>query len=102
MSRETGLKGVVRGIADERSVVRADREERAVAVDQYGIEAIVDALLAAHLAVKIFGGVEWIVRFGHVIRQKRCIPLGIFPSSRPSSPPSASRCRRRFAREALP
>jgi len=45
MRGKAGIEGMIGGIADEGSVVRADREKGAETVNQNGVESLIDAIL---------------------------------------------------------
>ena len=63
MGAETGIEGMVGGVADESSVIGTHGEERGIALNESTAETIVDPNLAAQAAIGIIGGAERIVRF---------------------------------------
>src|SRR5438552_10197037 len=67
MRAEASFERAIGRIADEDSIVRAHGEKRRITVNQRGPETLVDSRLGAQTSVEIIGGVEGIVRFGHVI-----------------------------------
>src|SRR5208337_1276660 len=79
MRGKAGIEGVIRGIADEGSVMRADREKGAETVNQRGVEPLIDPLLTGGVPVIVFGGIEWIVGFGHEVREKSRVHFRVFP-----------------------
>src|SRR5208282_6514187 len=78
---QASFEGEVRWIADKKSVVRAQREKRAVTVDQHGVEAVVHPALPSHLAVIILRGVEGIVRFSRIVREEGGVELSLLPTA---------------------
>ncbi len=70
-AHERMSKRVIGGIANEGRFVRLHEEEKLVAIDEPGAEALVHARLIGKAAVVIHGGVERIVRGGHVVSEDR-------------------------------
>src|SRR5690242_10900620 len=68
MGAEAGVKGVVGWVADKGCVVGAHGEKRRVAVNQRAAETLINAGLAAQMAIGIIGGVERVVRLSHIVR----------------------------------
>src|SRR6266851_3555148 len=79
MRTKTSLEGAIGRVANEKRIIWPHREKRRIAVDQRGCEALIDRLLGAQVTVKIIGGVEGIMRLGHVIREYGGVQFCLFP-----------------------
>src|SRR5260221_502514 len=78
---KAGFEGVVGRIGDEHGVVGTHGEEGAIAVDEGGAEAVVDAMLARKFAVVVVRGVEGIVRGGDVVGEDGRVEARLVPLS---------------------
>src|ERR1051325_9555778 len=78
---KAGFEGVVGRIGDKHGVVWPHGEERAVAINERGAEAIIDAGLAGEFTVVIVGGVEGVVCGGNVIGENGGVETRFVPFS---------------------
>src|SRR5258705_11656310 len=78
---KAGFEGVIGGIGNEHSVIGTHGKKGAVAVNERGAEAIVDAELTGKMAVVVVGRVEGIVSGGNVVGENRCVEARFVPFS---------------------